>query len=228
MRRSILIIEDDLVMLRGLTDNFKSRGFDVLTASDGEEAVQLATTGDADLILLDIMLPRVDGYEICRRVRAAGLQTPIVMLTAKGQENDVVRGLESGADDYVVKPFSIRELIARVDALLRRVTVSKPNQVCFGEFVLDLTAHVLTRAGNPIELTTKEFRLLRTFALKPFRAFTRGEILDRVWGDSVIVTNRSVDRCVTTLRAKIETDPKSPQLIKTIRDVGYRFELPPG
>lgn len=224
--KSILIIEDDQTLLRGLCDNFKSRGFNVRTASDGNAALQQASRGDADIILLDIMLPEVNGYEICRSVRRAGVTTPIVMLTAKGQEDDIVRGLDLGADDYVTKPFSIRELIARVDALLRRL--SDGNEIIrFGDCELNLVARTLCRCGQSVPLTTKEFSLLTMFVQRPNRALTRNEILDRVWGQSVIVTSRSVDRCVTTLRSKIENDPSNPSLIQTIRDIGYRFEIPP-
>lgn len=224
--KSILIIEDDQTLLRGLCDNFRSRGFDVETASDGEAALRQASRGDADIILLDIMLPEVNGYEICRNVRRAGISTPIVMLTAKGQEDDIVRGLDLGADDYVTKPFSIRELIARVDALLRRLG-GGTEIVRFGDCELNLAARTLYRDGQSVSLTTKEFSLLTMFVQRPGRALTRHEILGRVWGHSVIVTSRSVDRCITTLRSKIESDPGNPRFIQTIRDIGYRFELPP-
>jgi DNA-binding response OmpR family regulator len=225
--KSILIIEDDQTLLRGLRDNFHSRGFEVNTATDGKTALNLATRGDADVILLDIMLPEINGYEICRRVRSAKISTPIVMLTAKGQEDDIIRGLELGADDYVTKPFSIRELVARVGALMRRF--GPVDEVLrFGDCELNLAAHTLHRCGSQVPLTSKEYRLLALFAQRPSRALTRNEILSRVWGHSVIVTARSVDRCVTTLRAKIEPDPRNPQMITTVRDIGYRFELPAG
>lgn len=223
--KSILIIEDDQTMLRALRDNFAARGFEVQTASEGKAALGLAVRGDVDMILLDIMLPEINGYEICRAVRDAEVTTPIVMLTAKGEEDDIVRGLELGADDYVTKPFSIRELVARVSALMRR-TGRADDVLRFADCELNLAAHTLHRNGTEIPLTSKEFRLLALFAQRPSRALTRNEILNRVWGHSVIVTARSVDRCVTTLRAKIEADPRNPQLITTIRDIGYRFEWP--
>lgn len=222
--RSILIIEDDQALLRGLSDNFRSRGFDVMTATDGLMGVERALAADPDVIVLDIMLPELNGYEICRRLRGAKVDTPIVMLTAKGEEDDIVRGLHLGADDYVTKPFSIRELVARVEALIRRVT--PPDEViCFGECELDLDAHSLLRNGEPVELTSKEFGLLCLFLRRAGRALTRDEILRQVWGTSVIVTSRSVDRCVTTLRGKIESDSRHPRHIATIRDVGYRFDF---
>ncbi len=222
---SILIIEDDASLLRGLCDNFESRGFQVDTATDGRSALDATAHGNADIILLDIMLPGVNGYEICRQVRGAGMKTPIIMLTAKGQEDDIVRGLELGADDYVTKPFSIRELLARVDALLRR-SDSPDAAIRFGECEFDPAAHVLRRDDAEVSLTTKEFRLLALFLQRPGRALTRKEILNKVWGRSVIVTPRSVDRCITTLRSKIERDPGNPEFIVTIRDIGYRFQLP--
>jgi DNA-binding response OmpR family regulator len=149
---------------------------------------------------------------------------PIIMLTAKGQEEDIVRGLELGADDYVTKPFSIRELLARAQAFLRRRLAATSPVFHFGDCKLDATAHKLFRKGQEIALTTKEFRLLEFLARYPGRALTRDQILDAVWGNDIIVNDRSVDRCVTTLRAKIESDPHDPTFIQTIRDIGYRFE----
>ncbi len=224
MHGRILIVEDEPAMLRGLKDTFASQGCEVLTAAEGEAGLNLALSSQPDLILLDIMLPRVNGYEICRAVRERGLDTPIVMLTAKGQEEDVVLGLNLGADDYVTKPFRIRELVARVNAFLRRRQSGQENVARFGEFELNAQAHKLFRNGREVELTAKEFRLLAYFATRPGRALTRDEILNAVWGHSVIVTPRSIDRCVTTLRSKIEPDPHEPTYIQTVRDIGYRFE----
>jgi len=221
--KTILIIEDDPVLLRGLKDNFEAQGYLVRTARDGQKGLDALLTAPPDLLLLDLMLPKVNGYEICQAARARQLDIPIIMLTAKGQEDDIVRGLELGADDYVTKPFSIRELIARVKAFLRRQGPEAAS--CeFGDCRLDLTAHKLFRKGKEIELTAKEFRLLEFFAKRAGRALTRDSILEAVWGDEVIVTDRSVDRCVTTLRAKIESDPRNPVFIQTIRDIGYRFQ----
>lgn len=222
--KSILIIEDDATLLRALRDNFQSRGFDVSCETDGASALAHASNSAADVILLDIMLPKVNGFDICRQLRIAGMATPIIMLTARGQEDDVVRGLELGADDYVTKPFGIRELVARVEALLRRFGADDEQIVRFGDCELNLAACTLRRGGESVSLTTKEFRLLELFARRPNRALTRHEILSRVWGCHVVVTTRSVDRCVTTLRAKIEHDPSRPVWITTIRDIGYRFD----
>jgi DNA-binding response OmpR family regulator len=220
---SILIIEDEPALLRGLRDNFESQGYLVQIARDGQEGLSAALANPPDLLLLDIMLPKMNGYEICRALRARQLEMPIIMLTAKGQEEDIVRGLELGADDYVTKPFSIRELLARAKAFLRRRQSASCPVFQFGDCKLDLLAHKVFRNGKEIFLTTKEFRLLEFFVRRPGRALTRDQILDGVWGNEIIVNDRSVDRCVTTLRAKIEPDPHHPVCIQTIRDIGYRF-----
>lgn len=220
----ILIIEDDPALLRGLKDNFTAVGYDVRTANDGQRGLDALLADPPDLLLLDLMLPRMTGYDICRAARHRGLSLPIIMLTAKGQEEDIVRGLELGADDYVTKPFGIRELLARVKAFLRRKSGATAEIRTFGDFRLDLTAHKLFRCTTEVVLTAKEFKLLEFLSARPGRALTRNAILDGVWGDEVIVTDRSVDRCVTTLRSKIEADPRTPRFIQTIRDIGYRFE----
>jgi DNA-binding response OmpR family regulator len=223
-RSSVLIVEDDPALLRGLKDNFEARDYRVELARDGRAGLAAALANPPDLMVLDIMLPKLNGYEICRAVRGKGLEMPIIMLTAKGQEEDIVRGLELGADDYVTKPFRIRELLARAQAFLRRRKAAASTVFHFGDCKLDATAHKLFRQGKEIALTTKEFRLLEFFVRRPGRALTRDQILDAVWGNEIIVNDRSVDRCVTTLRAKIESDPHVPAFIQTIRDIGYRFE----
>ncbi len=220
----ILIIEDEPALVRGLRDSFTSKGFEVLAAQDGATGIDLALTKNPDLILLDIMLPRVNGYEICRTIRERGIETPIVMLTAKGQEEDIILGLNLGADDYIAKPFRIGELIARVNAFLRRARAKQAEVFRFGDFELNLTAHKLFRHSREIEMTPKEFRLLAYFVSRRGCALARNDILNAVWGHSIMVTSRSIDRCVATLRAKIETDPREPIYIQTIRDIGYRFE----
>jgi DNA-binding response OmpR family regulator len=218
----ILIIEDEAALMRGLKDNLENEGYFVRAATDGESGLAALLRDPPDLLLLDLMLPKINGYEICRAARARKLDFPIIMLTAKGQEDDIIRGLELGADDYVTKPFSIRELLARVKALLRRGAAS--SEFRFGHCRLDLTAHKLFRHDTEVPLTAKEFRLLEFFLKRPGRALTRDTILDAVWGREVLVTDRSVDRFVTTLRAKIEADPRNPVFIQTVRDIGYRFE----
>ncbi len=226
--KTVLIIEDDPTLLRGLKDNFQSKAYRVQTACDGEAGLAAALNGGPDLILLDIMLPKMNGYEICRIVRERGLDVPIIMLTAKGQEDDIIRGLNLGADDYLTKPFNIRELLARAKAFLRRRQGAVSEVYRFGDCELDLASHKLYRDGNEVTLTPKEFRLLEYFVTRTGRALTRDDVLASVWGDSVVVTARSVDRCVRTLRSKIEPDPSRPTLIRTIPDIGYRFEVPEG
>jgi DNA-binding response OmpR family regulator len=221
---AILIIEDDPAMLRGLKDNFVFKGYRVKTAKDGESGLSEALNSKPDLILLDIMLPGINGYEICRLIRAERLDVPIVMLTAKGQESDIILGLNLGADDYVTKPFNIQELLARVNAFLRRRRQQEIRQFQFGDFTLNLDSRQLLRRGKEVILTPKEFGLLALFVRRTGCALTRDEILKQVWGYDILVTSRSVDRCVNTLRDKIERNPQAPVFIKTIRDVGYRFE----
>ncbi len=221
---TILIVEDEPALLRGLTDNFEQKGYRVLTADDGEKGLHLALHKQPSLIVLDIMLPKINGYEICRQVRHKSLDVPIIMLTAKGEESDVVLGLNLGADDYVTKPFSIRELLARVEAMLRRVQQIQSRRYHFGDFELDMVGHRLLHNGEEITLTPKEFSMLQLLVRYAGRALTRDEILDHVWGGDILVTRRSVDRCITTLRAKIEPEPQNPVFIKTVRDLGYRFE----
>ena len=220
----ILIIEDDPAIARGLKDNCLDAGYDVVHTPDGEEGLELALDSAVDLILLDLMLPGLDGYEICKAVRREKREIPIIMLTAKGQEEDIVRGLEMGADDYVTKPFSVRALLARIRNFIRLYSSGEQEHFSFGDCELDLKSHCFSKAGKEIDLTSKEFRLLAFFLVRMGRALTRDQILNGVWGSSILVTTRSVDRCVTTLRAKIEADPRNPVFIKTIRDVGYRFE----
>jgi DNA-binding response OmpR family regulator len=223
---TVLIVEDDPTMLTGLRDNFEFKGYKVVTAMDGEKGLKAALNARPDLIVLDIMLPKINGYEICRLIREAKLDTPIIMLTAKGEESDVVLGLNLGADDYVTKPFSIKELLARAAAFLRRAKREVPHLYEFGGFQLDIPARRLTKKNKEIELSPKEFNLLEFFIRKQGRALTREEILNAVWGYDCVVTSRSIDRFVTTLRNKIEPDPCHPTFIHTIRQIGYRWDPP--
>ena len=219
----VLLIEDEPALARGLSDTLRANGFDVIVAADGERGLDAASSGAADLILLDVMLPKINGYEICREVRAQGIDVPILMLTAKGQEQDVILGLNLGADDYITKPFRTGELIARARAFLRRRGPVK-SRFRFGDCDVDVAARKVTRDGAEIELTAKEFALLAYFGTRPGCALSRDAILNAVWGNAVFVTPRSIDRCVTTLRAKVEPDPHRPIYIQTIREIGYRFE----
>ena len=223
----ILIVEDDTALVRGLKDNFEYEGYRVLTALDGERGYDLASSENPDLIVLDLMIPKVNGYEVCRSLRETGFDNPILMLTAKGEESDIVLGLRLGADDYVTKPFSVKELRARVDALLRRKRRASSSAFRFGDFELDEDSHRLLRNGKEIPLTPKEFGVLRYLLENAGRALSREQILDAVWGRDLFVTDRSVDRCMTTLRDKIEADARRPLFLKTLRSVGYRFEIGP-
>ncbi len=218
----ILLIEDEPSLARGLSDTLRSNGFQVTVVADGERGLDAAVRGGSDLILLDVMLPKVNGYEICRAVRAQGLDLPILMLTAKSQEQDVILGLNLGADDYITKPFRVGELVARVRAFLRRRQAAPV--IRFGDCEVDVPARRVLRGGRPVDLTARECALLMYFAGRPGAALSREVILNAVWGHAVFVTPRSIDRCVTTLRAKVEPDPHRPTYIQTIRDIGYRFE----
>jgi DNA-binding response OmpR family regulator len=219
----VLLIEDEPALARGLSDTLRARGFDVEVALDGQHGLDAALAGKADVILLDVMLPKINGYEICRAVRAHGIDVPILMLTAKGQEDDVVLGLNVGADDYITKPFRVGELIARTRAFLRR-RGNGHAVTRFGDCEIDMTARKVLRRGEELDLTAKEFALLAYFASRPGCALSRDAILNAVWGRTVFVTPRSIDRCVATLRAKIEPDAHNPTFIQTIREIGYRFE----
>lgn len=221
---TVLIIEDDPSMLRGLKDNFEFEGYHVITAIDGEAGLNAAVDSRADLIILDIMLPKINGYEICRLVRKEKLDMPIIMLTAKGQESDIVLGLNLGADDYITKPFSIKELLARANAFLRRRRSAESTVYEFSNCRLDISARKLTRGCKEIKLSPKEFKLLQFFVKSTGRALTRDEILNAVWGYNCFVTSRSIDRFVNTLRNKIEPDLHRPAFIHTIREIGYKFE----
>ena len=223
---TILIVEDDPAMLRGLKDNFEFKDYRVLTAADGEQGLNAALDKKPDLIILDIMLPKINGYEVCRLIRQEKLDMPIIMLTAKGEESDIILGLNLGADDYVTKPFSIKELLARAAAFLRRSRQTEQDVYEFADFRLDIPARKFTRAADEIKLSPKEFKLLELFLKKPGRALTRDEILNAVWGYDCYVGPRTIDRFVTTLRNKIEPDPHNPTYIHTIREIGYKFEPP--
>jgi len=221
----ILIVEDDRAILRGLAQNFRFEGYEVITATDGEQGLQLAWDKNPDLIILDIMLPKLNGYEICRTLRRDGRDVPILMLTAKGQEMDKVMGLELGADDYVTKPFGVLELVARVKALLRRVQRAESHvaQLQLGDVEIDFETFTATRAGEPMELSTREFDLLRHLVQNPDRVLSRQAILNAVWGADYYGTSRTVDNFITRLRHKIEPNPNQPRYIQTVRGIGYRF-----
>jgi len=224
----LLIVEDDPTLQRVLKDNFEFSGYQVTVADDGHAGWEAAKETSPDLMLLDIMLPKANGFDVCRRLRQEGSNVPIIMLTAKGQESDIVLGLNVGADDYVTKPFSIDVLMARVEACLRRHRKNEEAEdvSLFWPFTLSRDSRKLFRDQEEIILTPKEFSVLELFLNNAGRALTRDRILDAVWGQDLIVTQRSVDRCINTLRKKIEQDPNRPTYIETVRDIGYRFETP--
>jgi DNA-binding response OmpR family regulator len=221
----ILVIEDDPAILRGLADNLRFERYEVRTAPDGETGYRLAATEKPNLIVLDLMLPKLSGFEVCRKLRADGVQTPILMLTARGEESDRVQGLDIGADDYVTKPFSLRELLARIRALLRRQNNAQdlPAQLRFGKVEVDFLRYEARREGEPVEMTRKEFAVLRLLASREGQAVSRDELLNEVWGYESYPVSRTVDNHVAGLRAKLESDPAKPQYLRTVHGVGYRF-----
>jgi DNA-binding response OmpR family regulator len=223
----ILIIEDETPMRTALKDVLEGEGYRALTAADGESGLKRALEEKPDLILLDIMMPRLDGYEVCAELRRLGVQVPILMLTAKGQIEDRVTGLDAGADDYLVKPFSTEELMARVRALLRRSQKhgKSPAKLKFGDVEIDLARQTALRGRKTIHLTAKEFAMLRLMAESPGEPVTRERFLDVVWGYAAFPTTRTVDNHIASLRGKVERDPDSPKWIKTVHGVGYRLEL---
>lgn len=227
MKPKILIIEDDYAIIRGLKDSFSHQGYEVTTVMDGESAISTAKQLPFDLILLDIMLPKRNGFEVCESIRAAAIDTPIIMLTAKGEEPDIVRGLNIGADDYITKPFSTKQLHAKCAAFLRRYKQTEAPALAFGDFILNPETRNLTNTLSQkiISLTPKEYALLHLLLRREGQTFTRESILEAVWGDRMLTTFRSVDRCVNTLRKKIETDTKRPKFLHSIRDIGYRFTV---
>jgi DNA-binding response OmpR family regulator len=224
--RTVLIVEDEPAMLRGLEDNFKAKGYYVLTAMDGRQGLDAALKEKPDLILLDIMLPGINGYEVCSSVREKGLEMPIIMLTAKDQESDIVLGLNLGADDYVTKPFSIKELMARADAFLRRRKDTEPPAYEFADCRLDVAGRTLLRDGKPVPLTPGEFKMLHLFLRKAGCPLTQDEIRETVFGYSHFITVRDIDKAVESLRGKVEPDPAKPRHIHIIPNIGYRFEVP--
>ncbi|OGD14004.1 MAG: DNA-binding response regulator [Candidatus Aminicenantes bacterium RBG_16_63_14] len=222
--KRILVVEDEAAIAFGLQLDLKSEGYDVEIESDGESGLERARKEAFDLILLDVMLPRKDGFEVCRELRRGGSKTPIIMLTAKTQEAEKVLGLEIGADDYVTKPFSPRELRARVKAALRRAAEDDLPIYRFGDAEVDFGRCELRRAGKPVELTALEFKLLAAFVRNGGKVLSRDQLLDLVWGQGTFVTDRVVDNHVVTLRKKVEPDPSKPRFVVSVRGLGYRFD----
>ena len=221
----ILIVEDEQSIRMALEDDLDLEGYTVDGEADGIQGLERARDGGYDLIILDIMLPGMDGFEICKQLRAAGDTTPILMLTAKSQEIDKVVGLELGADDYVTKPFSPRELLARVKALLRRGKPISPSleRASFGDVEVNFKGYTVTKGGQPMELTAREFSLLPLFLSRPDEVLRRDVILSEVWGDGWDVFPRTIDTHVAHLRKKLEDDPAEPKHILNVRGLGYKF-----
>jgi DNA-binding response OmpR family regulator len=221
----ILIVEDEPNMVAGLRDNFEYEGYSVITALDGVEGLQRALDESPDLVVLDVMMPRMSGLEVCKQLRAKRGSIPIIMLTARGQEVDKVVGLELGADDYVTKPFSIRELLARVKAVLRRTAVvpKDMDQHSFADVEVDLKRCRVLKSGKVIDISSKEFELLRYFICHSGEVLSRDRLLEEVWGYENYPTTRTVDTHLVRLRQKLEPDPEAPQYFLTVHGTGYRF-----
>ena len=223
--KTILIIEDDVIILRGLKDNLEFEGYRVLTETNGKIGLKLAMDKKVDLLLLDIMLPGLNGYEICRKVRNAKPELPIIMLTARGSEMDKVSGLDTGADDYITKPFSLPELLARIRAAFRR-TIDDTNtheNYSFGNIRLDFKKFQAFSGNKEISLSAKEFAIMEYFINHEGKAIHRHDLLNEVWGYEAMPTTRTVDNFILDLRKKLEEYPSKPKYILSVRGVGYRF-----
>jgi two-component system alkaline phosphatase synthesis response regulator PhoP len=219
----VLIIEDDPAMAVALRDGFTYEGFDAVVASDGAAGLQLASEEDVDVVILDVMLPKVSGLEICEQLRDARDDVPILMLTARSQEADKVQGLALGADDYVTKPFSFVELVARVRAILRRAQRNKPVTYTFGDVILDFERLQATRAGQPLDLSPRELAILECLITRRGEVVTRDQLLQTVWGYKSLPLTRTVDMHIAKLRRKIERTPVTPEFILTVHGEGYTF-----
>lgn len=224
-RTRILIVEDEPAMVAGLRDNFEYEGYEVISAADGADGLERALADNPDLVVLDVMMPRMSGLDVCKQLKARKPSMPIIMLTARGQEIDKVVGLELGADDYVTKPFSIRELMARVKAVLRRAgpQAPAPEIYRFSDVEINVRSNEVLRAGTPIDLSAKEFALLAYFCAHPAETLTRDRLLDAVWGYENYPNTRTVDTHIVHLRQKIEPNPEDPRFILTVHGSGYKF-----
>jgi DNA-binding response OmpR family regulator len=223
----LLIIEDEAPMRTALVETLKAEGYRVLSAADGPSGLELACTEPFDLILLDVMMPGLDGFAVCRELRKRGRLMPVLMLTAKGRIDDRVEGLDSGADDYLVKPFSLRELLARVRALLRRKEREEAigNEIVIGGATIDFAKRQLTRGNGRFELSEKELGMLRLLAAEAGETVSREKFLDVVWGYHAYPSTRTVDNFIAALRTKLEDDPANPRHLVTVRGVGYRLDF---
>jgi two-component system alkaline phosphatase synthesis response regulator PhoP len=224
-RTRILIVEDEPAMVAGLRDNFEYEGYEVISAGDGVAGLDRALADNPDLVVLDVMMPRMSGLDVCKQLKAQKPGLPIIMLTARGQEIDKVVGLELGADDYVTKPFSIRELMARVKAVLRRASppAPAPEVYRFSDVEVNVRTNQVLRDGKPVELSSKEFALLAYFVAHPAETLTRDRLLDAVWGYENYPNTRTVDTHIVHLRQKVEPNPEEPRFILTVHGSGYKF-----
>lgn len=226
MNERILLIEDEEALLMTLTDRLTAEGYSVDIARNGDEGYVHGTRDVFDLIILDIQLPKRNGFDVCRDIRQAGVATPILMLTARGQTVDKVVGLKIGADDYMTKPFEMMELVARIEALMRRAPIRSPGQdnvQQFGDLRIDLRGTEVSREGKPVPLSAREFQLLRYLVEHRGATVSRGELLKEVWGYNASTYTRTVDMHIASLRQKIEEDPKQPQWVLTVPGLGYKF-----
>ena len=222
----VLIVEDDSSLLFGLKKNLQFEGYEVLTASDGEAGLGLAVDERPDLIILDVMLPRMNGFEVCEVLRSNKVETPVIFLTGKALESDKVTGLTLGGDDYMTKPFSVAELLARIQTVLRRVNASEGEKLTIGPLELDLSGRSVLLEGKEVNLTTKEFELLCFMARNIGKVLPRERILQKVWGYNYYGTARTIDNFINRLRQKIEENPLKPRFLLTVRGVGYKFRPP--
>ena len=222
----VLIVEDDSSLLFGLKKNLQFEGYEVLTASDGEAGLGLAVDERPDIIILDVMLPRMNGFEVCEVLRSNKVETPVIFLTAKALESDKVTGLTLGGDDYMTKPFSVAELLARIQTVLRRVNASEGEKLTIGPLELDLSGRSVLLEGKEVNLTTKEFELLCFMARNIGKVLPRERILQKVWGYNYYGTARTIDNFINRLRQKIEENPLEPRFLLTVRGVGYKFRPP--
>jgi DNA-binding response OmpR family regulator len=223
-RARILIVEDEPAMVAGLRDNFEYEGYEVISAVDGVEGLDRALSEKPDLVVLDVMMPRMSGLDVCKQLKLKQPSVPIIMLTARGQEIDKVVGLELGADDYVTKPFSIRELMARVKAVLRRAAPQPPPDIYrFSDVEVNVRSNEVLRNGARVELSAKEFALLAYFVAHPAETLSRDRLLDAVWGYENYPNTRTVDTHIVHLRQKLEPNPEEPRFILTVHGTGYKF-----
>lgn len=223
--KKILIIEDEKDMVTGLTFNLEARNYAVISASDGEAGCQKALTEQPDLVILDLMLPKLNGYEVCKRLKKELPDLPIIMLTAKSQEAEIVTGLELGADDYITKPFSVLELLARLKAVFRRIKSESeiPEQRRFGNLEINLKKYTAQKNGRSLKLSAREYEILRCLIEKEGEIVSRDELLNQVWGYDTLPNTRTIDAHIAKLRSKIEDQPNEPKLIVTIHGIGYKF-----